>query len=598
MKKFSIAVLSLILSCCFACLLSACVHDDGNKEEDKTYETGAVFQVRELGYTPSEDRSFSDKNALKSYIGDNFSDDCYYCVFEDGEGYEVFDNMGAQSSVYLCNIDLYLNSGECLIVYDIYFNAHTQQYSLEAAMPMTTNSQTSIELKFGADKNYVLKANVIPRNAENANLELNVPVRKTLNADETEYFKLTTGASVPLNLTVSGSDDLKVGLYVDGKVNIVGGLLSGKQVKASYFIEADREYYLAIHSYVGNCVVDIELKNVDALQLENEKECQIADKEYFTFSPQISSEIIFGTESQGSFGVELYDENNVFIARTQNADNFSSFVERGKKYIVLVTNYAHTDSQVKIFTRLHPVPLKFGSQGIYQTAGENCYCFTPKITAEYTISLTGNEFAVYGSDWQRKEAVNGRFALSADSVYYLLIAGSVKQFTVEIDLYYSTDTEGVIPEEGEIVVKLVPSATATYNIDGAESATWFDEYLNGAGTFLTEGRTYFVKIQGTAGDGYAIAINKVYTKISLERLVNLFEGAYMFTAESAGDYTITFYSSHTVGFTLYNSDGVTIKEYSGGSGEISLSLQADEYTFDLSVSETTSAGVIIQKSDN
>lgn len=160
-------------------------------------------------------------------------------------------------------------------------------------------------------------------------------------------------------------------------------------------------------------------------------------------------------------------------------------------------------------------------------------------------------------------------------------------------MYHTTDTEGVIPADGEVIVKFVPDATAEYSVEGAESVEWYNCNLLKESSILTKGKTYFVIIKGEAGAKYSI--KKEYTTIQVDRQFNLFTGAYSFTVETAGEYTVMFYcGKNTVSFTLYNADGTKIKEYSGGSGEISLNLAAGEYTFDLAVSEPTSAGVIIK----
>ncbi|MDE7256444.1 MAG: hypothetical protein K2N50_00605 [Clostridia bacterium] len=120
MKKFLI----LILSCCFALILCACADKGGNGNGgDKEYYTGAVFQVRNLSDLNTENKSFADKVQLKSYITDNFSDDCYFCVFEEDGTSEIFDNIGAESTVLKNSVNFYLSSDECLIIYYISYNS-------------------------------------------------------------------------------------------------------------------------------------------------------------------------------------------------------------------------------------------------------------------------------------------------------------------------------------------------------------------------------------------------------------------------------------------------------------------------------------------
>ena len=588
MKKFFI----LILSCCFALVLAACANKGGGNKDD-IYDVGAVFQVRRLSDTATEDKTFDAKNELKTYVTENFADDCYFCVFGENGTKEIFDNIGADETALAFSADLYLNSGECLIIYYISYNATSESYALVAGAPTTTNVQMSIELKLGANENYRLKANLIPKPAENENLAVNKTVHKSVKSGKTEYFRLTTQITEPLNLAVSASGEVEVGLYRDGRENIVGSLMSGTQIKASYYIDSGVEYYLAVHNKGADCDVDIQLKNVENLELGKEKECIIDASEYFTFTPQISSEVIFGTESQNSFSIELYDGDHKFLAQTSDSDSFSHHVDRGKTYYVLLTDYSHKDGSVKIYTCLNPLTFKFGSQKKYQSVEENCYRFAPPITAEYTISLTANQFEVFDPVWERVTAENGRYPLKAEDSYYVYIKGTVSEFTVDIGLYHTTDTEGVIPPDGEVIVKFVPDATAEYSVEGAESVEWYNCNLLKESSILTKGKTYFVIIKGEAGAKYSI--KKEYTTIQVDRQFNLFTGAYSFTVETAGEYTVMFYcGKNTVSFTLYNADGTKIKEYSGGSGEISLNLAAGEYTFDLAVSEPTSAGVIIK----
>ncbi|MDE7256443.1 MAG: hypothetical protein K2N50_00600, partial [Clostridia bacterium] len=200
--------------------------------------------------------------------------------------------------------------------------------------------------------------------------------------------------------------------------------------------------------------MEIELKNVENLELGKEKECSVTESEYFTFTPQISSEVIFGTESQDAFAIELYDDDNKLLAQTTDSDNFSQYVERGKKYYVLVKNYSHADGDVKIYTRINPVSLNCGNNETYQQSAENCYSFTSPVTAEFSISLTANVFEIFNSAWKRVTAADGKYALSADSNYFIIIKGAVKEFTVNIDLCSTEGAEGVIPESGEITLNL------------------------------------------------------------------------------------------------------------------------------------------------
>lgn len=143
--------------------------------------------------------------------------------------------------------------------------------------------------------------------------------------------------------------------------------------------------------------------------------------------------------------------------------------------------------------------------------------------------------------------------------------------------------------------RFAPPITAGYSVEGAESVECYSKDFVECETYLTKDKTYYIKISGTAGSSYAIKPIKEYKNITVDRLVNLFDGAYSFTVELAGEYTVMFYcGEHTVSFILYNADGAKIKEYNGGSGEFVLNLAAGEYTFDLAVSEPTSAGVIIK----
>lgn len=102
-------------------------------------------------------------------------------------------------------------------------------------------------------------------------------------------------------------------------------------------------------------------------------------------------------------------------------------MERGKKYYVLVKNYSHADGNVKIYTRINPV---------------------------YSISLTANVFEIFDSAWKLVTAADGKYALSADSNYFIIIKGAVKEFTINIDLCSTEGAEGVIPESGEITLNL------------------------------------------------------------------------------------------------------------------------------------------------
>lgn len=588
MKKF----LVLILSCCCAVLFCACV-DKGGNGEDKIYDTGAVLQVRKLSDTTTEDKTFSAKGELKAYITENFADDYYFCVFgEDGTN-EIFENIGAGSTSLTNSADIYLSVDECLIVYDISYNTASESYALIAGAPTTANVQSSIGLKFGVNKDYSLTVNLIPVQSENEELAVGKTIRKHIEAGKTEYFRLATHATEPLNLTVNGSGEVEVGLYSGGKEKIEGSLMLGTQVKASYFIHESIEYYLAVHSYEADCDVEIQLNNVENLELGKEKECIIDGSEYFTFTPQISSEVIFGTESQNSFSVELYDDDHKFLAQTSDSDSFSHHVDRGKTYYVLLTDYSHKDGSVKIYTRINPVALKSGSHGVYKPTEENCYYFAPSVTAEYTISLSANQFEVFNPEWERVTAQDGRYALEAENKYFVYIRGSVVEFTVDIGLYHTTDTEGVIPADGEVIIKFVPNLTSQYSVDGAESVEWYSDALIKVNSSLTKDKAYYIKIKGEAGTEYSI--KKEYKKVHVDSLANLFDGAYSFTVEIAGEYKVMFYcGDNSVSFTLYNSDGAKIEEYGGGSGEISLNLAVGEYTFDLEVSADTSAGLIIK----
>lgn len=207
MKKFFI----LILSCCFALVLAACANKGGGNKDD-IYDVGAVFQVRRLSDTATEDKTFDAKNELKDYVTENFADDRYFCVFGENGTKEIFDNIGADDTALAFSADLYLNSGECLIIYYISYNATSKSYALVSGAPTTTDVQMSIELKLGANENYRLKANLIPKPEENENLAVNKTVHKSVKSGKTEYFRLNTQVCEPLNLTVSASGEISLNL--------------------------------------------------------------------------------------------------------------------------------------------------------------------------------------------------------------------------------------------------------------------------------------------------------------------------------------------------------------------------------------------------
>ena len=152
-----------MINCCIAILFTACSCADENNAPIE-HDLGVVFQIQKLSDMTSEDKSFSDKNELKTYIYEIFSEDYYFCVFEDNERVEIFDNVQSDGSIYLNHVDLSLHSDECFIVYNLSNNSISQEYILIAGMPTTTNSKSSMELKVGVNKNYNITANIIPVN--------------------------------------------------------------------------------------------------------------------------------------------------------------------------------------------------------------------------------------------------------------------------------------------------------------------------------------------------------------------------------------------------------------------------------------------------
>lgn len=429
-------------------------------------------------------------------------------------------------------------------------------------------------------------------------INLNTPVQRTIKPNETEYLLISVDVNSPFDLSISSDNEIEAGLYLDNRENIVGSLLNGELLEPSYYILDNRFYYLAIHNYSDtDSVATIELKNVNNLKLGEENAFEVSDSRYFKFSPMVTSEFKFQSISAGVFEIEIYNEDNKLLAGTLDTNNeFSYLLERGDSYNVLVRNYSHDENLIKILVNLNPVNLEIGSNVLYQITSENCYKLVPKITANYSISLTENEFAIYDSKWKAVSLTNEKYYLRAEENYFIVVNGSVEEeFILNVDLCYTTQESGFISDSGEVIVKFTPNDSNIYKVDGAEDVEWYDSNLIKVGSYLTKGNTYFAKIKGQAGISYSIKQEKEYTKISVDRLVNLFDGSYTFTIESGGNYRIMFYcGKNTVDFTLYNGNGIEIYSYNSGSGNFELNLTAGVYTFDLHVSTATSAGIIVK----
>ncbi len=429
-------------------------------------------------------------------------------------------------------------------------------------------------------------------------INLNTPVQRIIKSNETEYLLIMTDVSSPFDLSLVCDNEIETGLYADNREKIVGDLLNGKLLETSYYIDGNRFYYLALHNYSNNDIIaKIELKDVNALKAGEENTFEISDSRYFKFSPKVTSEFKFASTSAGVFELELYDNDNKFLASTLNSNTeFTYLVERDRIYNVLVRNISHNENCVKILVNPNPIDLKFGENDLYQITYENCYKFVPKLTASYSISLTANNFTIYDSHWNAIGVSNdGYYYLNNEVSYFIVVIGSTQEFFLTVDMMNTTQESGLIPDSGEVIVKFVPKVTAKYEIEGAENIEWYDINLIKVGTCLVKGNTYFAKIKGQVGTAYSIKQWKEYINIPVGRLVNLYDGSYTFTIESAGNYAIMIYcGKNTVNFTLYDGNDKEIKLYNAGSGNFELYLISGVYTFDLSVSTSTTAGIKIK----
>lgn len=429
-------------------------------------------------------------------------------------------------------------------------------------------------------------------------LNLNVPLQRTIKPSETEYLLIYNDEGSPFDLSIISNNEVEAGLYLDNRENIIGSLLSGELLEPSYYLFDNRNYYLAIHNYSNvDSLATVELKNVNTLKMGEENTFEISDSKYFKYSPIVTSEYKFEFSSDGLYEIEIYDEDNKFLAGTpDNKAEISHLLEGEHVYNVLVKNISHDESLVKILVNPNPVNINIGSNILYQFTSENCYKLVPNISANYLISLTDNDFIIYDSQWQTVCASNGNYYLEKQGNYFIVVNGSPEEeFTLNVDLCYTTQESGIVPDSGEIVVKFIPNKSVKYEVDGAENVEWYDSNLIESGAYLIKDKVYYVKIKGQANTEYVIRQGKEYTQISVNRLVNLFEGSYTFTIQSAGNYVIMFYcGKNTVDFTLYNESGEEVCSYNAGSGNIPLNLPAGAYTFDLSVSTATSAGIIVK----
>lgn len=547
--------------------------------------------------------SFHDStiNELKTRVTSN---DFYYNL-DNNEEFEINENellnlyILGDAELKLnfvapvnCTYTFTCNSAKELELAALNQNIEYIEANKKIAATLTMNEKCRLKIKSKNGKG-VCRLNIDCKfTPEKVNL--NMPVQRSIKPNQTEYLLIMADSGSPFDFAIRSNKAIEAGLYADNREQIVGNLLNGTLVEFSYYLNGNRYYYLAIHNYSSTeTIATIELKNVKTLNMNGQNTYEISDEKFFKFSPMVSSEYKFSYISSGVFKIEIYNENNNYLAGTIDANNeFSYLVEKGHAYTVLVKNISHAVNNVNILVNLNPVELKFGGNEIYQITRESCYKLTPKMTANYSISSTNNSFTVYDSQWNTINKINSGYNLIEKENYFIVVNGSTQRFTLNVELYYTTQESGLISSSGEVIVKFIPNKSVKYVVDGAEEVEWFDSYLNKVGSYLTEGSTYFVKIKGQSGTSYEIKQGKEYTKIYVNRLVNLYDGSYTFTIESAGKYGIMFYcGKNTVDFTLYDDNGKEIYTYNKGSGNFQLELSAGVYTFELSVSDATTVGI-------
>ena len=532
----------------------------------------------------------------------------YY--FDNGEVYEV--TSGEDNEIYLLQ-DYAINVNFTAPLNGIYTFYVSDQYDFDfadyAGGEIISQTQTEIVVYIKQDTNFKFSIS-IKNNISSKVLSLtclftpnglNVGGNMAVNIDpgETEYVRLVSYENTACDVSISG-ESIVAGIYVNGLTDIVGTLIDENEV-ASYFINKNNVYYLAIHNdSTIKQQITVTTSQGEILGLDLNRDYNIQKERYMLFDTPVSSYVEFAIDNS-RFVAELYTLSEFkYLAGTSSTENsFNVFVDADQFYVLHIKKISSADdSQVNLKINFNPNTLQIGENIIKQQNDEMCYKFaTYAADAKYSISTSAYSYMIYDAEWVPVDHDENIYNLNKDSVYYIVIVcNDQNEFMFTIDLYFSNNTRGVLPAEGEVLVKFVPQETGKYTVEGNVDVVWYDNRLNTIDSNLqVSGLTYYVRISGERGTEYNIKLEKEFKDVVVNRKVNLFKGDYKFNISEDGLYGFYVYCTPNVSVSIdiFNVNGQLIEQYSGITGNFAVELLSGEYYFTLEISDDTSIGFVI-----
>ena len=409
---------------------------------------------------------------------------------------------------------------------------------------------------------------------------------------ETEYFCIEATQGDVYSWQISGGT-VGITQYYNNFADPNAVYVLGENPQGSLMAVSSGIYYYGItNNNETTTVVEIFVYEPQDLLIGQNEESVSGYGTAFKVTSQYPSAYNFSIVSTKSVTATIYSENMAEVAQESGSEiDLSLFVSDSATYYLRLT--CPEDAEVVCTLTPTPQSVYVGANSLQKTRNAGLYKFNSSDTSvRLAMSADGLDIKVYDAS-MTEFAVNGLFEEGED--YYIAVIGESTSFVLNI-VPVTSETQGMIGEDGFVMIAYTPVRTGDHVVEGTENIEWFDDSLSRCNSYLIAGQVYYLKVSGVANVTYSVQIEYNAPQLPLDVVQAVFAGYYAIDIPSADNYYFRLNcgtGSSAVG-KLYDADHLLISpDITANEGQYVCELSPGRYYFEITVDGGTQASVRI-----
>ena len=381
----------------------------------------------------------------------------------------------------------------------------------------------------------------------------------TVEAGESEYLKIDNNLVAWFDFDVTCNNPIELRFADSHYNNLETESIVGAGFSDSYMIDSfGTRYMVFTNTSQDDQLVTVSLSGVEQIGIFENKTSTINNRKIYQFCSELSLGIKAILSNNETVLMRVYDNARGLVAFTDRLEQNELLwqVAAEENYYIELENVTNAAATVEFETQPYAESVKLGNNVKTKTNAGKLFTIGPFDTDFEFIVQCNLAYTIYNSTLNEQEAIDGKYSVQSTQKYYIYVYGDNESIALDISPDCSTAMSGIY-ENTSLFIEYTPLNSAVYVVEGVEDFQWYSEQMMLSGSYLTEGRKYYLKISGDIGEEYDIDIQTYATPLLPDIGMSIGAGKYSFYIENSGDYVLWIMCppSMSTSVTLTNEQG-------------------------------------------